>query len=93
MGMVQLTREFPSGARQCCRQRLLRRYQRERTPGAKAHIDFAPVMPGLKSRPISDAGFSALRRWLFGSQTQAFSLKSMWHKWNQCVLHCGWRRF
>ena len=31
----------------------------ERVPGAKARIDSAPVMPGLKSRPISEASFSA----------------------------------
>src|ERR1035437_5667708 len=31
----------------------------ERAPGAKARIDSAPVMPGLKSRPISEASFSA----------------------------------
>ena len=31
----------------------------ERVPGAKARIDSAPVMPGLKSRSISEASFSA----------------------------------
>src|ERR1039458_8448756 len=30
----------------------------KRVPGAKALFDSAPVMPGLKSRPISEAGTS-----------------------------------
>jgi aspartate/methionine/tyrosine aminotransferase len=29
-------------------------------PGAKAQVDFAPAMPGLKSRPISESDFSTV---------------------------------
>jgi S-adenosylmethionine:tRNA ribosyltransferase-isomerase len=34
----------------------------EHVPGAKARVDSAPVLPGLKSRPIPEAAFTAVCR-------------------------------
>jgi 4-amino-4-deoxy-L-arabinose transferase-like glycosyltransferase len=49
-----------------------------RVPGAKAHVDPEPVMPGLKSRPISETMFSA-----------AFYAYAMWAALALAVLTKG----
>jgi hypothetical protein len=57
IGVGPRAKSLPSGSTGYRKGGVLVETCRKHVPGAKARIDFASVMPGLKSRPISKASF------------------------------------